>query len=214
MPAVTELALLAQTPKATPATTADFLQRVRTETETWTRRPGTVRYLRAVDDPNAIYIVGQWATVAEHMEGFIPSPGNQELLREGAELFELGDLFLHFDADVSSTLRGEGEEVEITRYVLREGPGRREVVDEAWGRVLAACGAEGAGRVGGGWRLDGLDEGGGSAGEFVVFRASGVDGDVGDRIGSAAQGFDVDLRDCVLRKQVIRAVEVYPAKNE
>ncbi|TLD03658.1 uncharacterized protein PgNI_11874 [Pyricularia grisea] len=211
MPTITELALLTLTPKPTSSTAANFLQRVRTVTETWTRRPGTVRYLQSIDDPHAIYLVGQWATVAEHMDGFIPSAGNQGLLREGAGLFELGGLFLHFDADVSHMTRGAGREVEIVRYIVREGISRRTVVDEAWGRLLAAHGSD---RVGGGWRLDGLDESGGSAGEFVVFRAGDADGGDGDRGGLTVAGFDADVRDCVLRREVVRTVEIYPPKED
>ncbi|KAL8286009.1 hypothetical protein RB597_002885 [Gaeumannomyces tritici] len=95
--AITELALLRLSGKETLATMRPFLQRIKDVTEAWTRRPGTVRYFQQADDARAIYLVGQWTSLSEHMDGFIPSAGNQALLQEGAGRFAI-EAFLHFEA--------------------------------------------------------------------------------------------------------------------
>jgi hypothetical protein len=37
-------------------------------------------YLQQIEDPSLLYLVGEWDSLEQHMQGFIPSQENQELL--------------------------------------------------------------------------------------------------------------------------------------
>ncbi|KAF2120750.1 hypothetical protein BDV96DRAFT_565460 [Lophiotrema nucula] len=77
---ITEVALL----RLLPPTTADDvslkakLANAQKVMETYTGR--TFFYLQQVEDPSLIYIVGEWASLKQHMRDFIPSADNQALL--------------------------------------------------------------------------------------------------------------------------------------
>lgn len=94
---VTEFALfhLKQTEQS-PATKSSF-QDVITEQSAWSKYP--VHFLRQKEDPAYVYLLGGWASVAEHFGDWITSEPNQRLLAELKDKLSIEWLF-HLDIDV------------------------------------------------------------------------------------------------------------------
>ena len=78
--AVTELALLRLTGDG--VLTEDIraeLRKAKEAMESYTGR--TFYYLQQIEDPACIYVLGEWESLRDHYEGFIPSHVNQERLK-------------------------------------------------------------------------------------------------------------------------------------
>ncbi|KLU85913.1 hypothetical protein MAPG_04932 [Magnaporthiopsis poae ATCC 64411] len=149
---ITELALLRLSGQETLTTMRPFLQRGKTVAEAWTRRPDTVRYFQQADDARNIYILGQWASLSEHMDGFIPSAGNQALMQGAADRFTI-ETFLHFQAEMPPR-DDHGAGVYIIRNFCKQGArgaGFGPTMEKAAG--LTGLWGHGAHPVAG-WRVD------------------------------------------------------------
>lgn len=149
---ITEIALLRLSAQETLTTMRPFLQHGKTVADAWTRRPDTVRYFQQADDARNIYILGQWASLSEHMDGFVPSAGNQALMQEAAGRFTI-EAFLHFEAEMPPRDdRGTG--VCIVRNFCKQGA-REAGFGPAMEKAAGLAGLWGHGSVpAAGWRVD------------------------------------------------------------
>lgn len=75
-----------------------------------------VRLLSRVDDPSYIYLIGGWDSVAHHLENWIPSATNQEVMNLIKDEIELQWL-LHVDID--SKENTERIPIDATTVVIR-----------------------------------------------------------------------------------------------
>jgi len=110
-----------------------------------------VRYFQQVDDARNVYILGQWASLSEHMDGFIPSAGNQALMQEGAGQFTI-EAFLHFDAEMPPR-DDHGTGVRIIRNFCKQGA-REAGFGPAMEKAAGLTGLWGHGSPVAGWRVD------------------------------------------------------------
>lgn len=157
---ITELALLTlplssttNSPTAIPAPTIAALKHAAQAQATFSKHPVTL--IHCIHDPSLIYLLGGWDSVAAHMDRWIPSSRNRELLRELKDEGVGVRWMVHVDVDpglVGGLMRGSGSVVGVWRAEF-EGLG-----DEGWrARVGNALGVAEAGKGGG----DGIDSGGG-----------------------------------------------------
>jgi quinol monooxygenase YgiN len=77
---LTELALLHLTPRTTidNAALRSKLSHAKTVMQNYTGR--TFYYMQQTEDPSCIYIIGEWDSLNQHVNHFIPSSDNQALL--------------------------------------------------------------------------------------------------------------------------------------
>ncbi|KAF2202713.1 hypothetical protein GQ43DRAFT_302885 [Delitschia confertaspora ATCC 74209] len=183
--AVTELALLHIVPPltASDASLRSKLKHAKTLMESFTGRQ--FYYLQQIEDPSYIYVLGEWDSVQQHMEGFIPSSDNQGVLESLKGQLEVKWL-LHMIAPHSSLpvprplpvdrdatakeLKYKGKYNvspklwSIERYFIK--PGEKQKFEETFEENkhhLQEYVTEGT--IGGGWRAD-AEEG---KEEFVLF---------------------------------------------
>jgi quinol monooxygenase YgiN len=127
----------------------------------------TFYYFQQIEDPSYIYIIGEWESLDQHMNRFIPSAGNQALLERLKDQLTV-EWLLH--ADVShASLPLPKTEAEMTN--AREGKlamsvGRHFVKDGQRENFQNTFDANRAklqdyvteGTIGGGWRVDKEDD--------------------------------------------------------
>ncbi|KAH3979547.1 hypothetical protein HBI24_000620 [Parastagonospora nodorum] len=127
----------------------------------------TFYYFQQIEDPSYIYIIGEWESLDQHMNHFIPSAGNQALLERLKDQLTV-EWLLH--ADVSHAgLPLPKTEAEMTN--AREGKlamsvGRHFVKDGQRENFQNTFDANRAklqdyvteGTIGGGWRVDKEDD--------------------------------------------------------
>lgn len=97
---ITEFALFRlkeQTPSA--ATKASFRDVIK-EQSAWSKYP--VHFLHQLEDSGLVYLLGGWASVAEHFGEWITSEPNQRLLAELKDAINIEWLF-HLDIEVGYT---------------------------------------------------------------------------------------------------------------
>ncbi|KAL8372461.1 hypothetical protein RB595_002000 [Gaeumannomyces hyphopodioides] len=192
--AITELALFRLSGQETLATMRPFLQRIKNVTETWTCRPDTVRYFQQADDARAIYLFGPWASLSEHMDGFVPSAGNQALLQENAGRLTI-EAFLHFEAEMP---RGElGTGACVVRNFCKQGAreaGYGQTMEKAASSTLGGHASPVAG-----WRVDVPEHE--TMEEFVIFGwpADGAD---------APRQYHAAVEGCVDRVEAKHVIEI------
>ncbi|KAI9371586.1 hypothetical protein BJX61DRAFT_511020 [Aspergillus egyptiacus] len=136
-----------------------------------------VHLLTQIEDPSYIYILGEWDSVEQHMQGWIPSATNQDImgtLKDDVEVVWLQ----HVDFE-SWTSKGIGSGdmpynaavVAIGRYFGSSGDKQR--FEQAFTEMKEYIKTlDGPGEVCGGWRVDQED---GDREEFVVLSGSGSD---------------------------------------
>ncbi|KAK0525372.1 hypothetical protein OC834_005047 [Tilletia horrida] len=101
-------------------------------------------YYRELEDPSLLYLMGNWPSLAAHMDAFIPGEANQELLRRLANHVEIVD-FQHLDnVRIQDTPLdwgkgedkdpGAGEVVAVSRLWVKKE--EREAFDELGRRNL------------------------------------------------------------------------------
>ncbi|ETI27812.1 hypothetical protein G647_00261 [Cladophialophora carrionii CBS 160.54] len=127
-----------------------------------------------VEDPRVIFILGSWPSVEFHMQDFISSQPNQELLALLKDQLTV-DWMFHLDIDqVTHPLPLSRDMVAIVRHFVKDGD------KEAFKSTFEATRYElesfvGKEKVVGGWRIDnGYDpsaEGENRKEEFVLFTA-------------------------------------------
>lgn len=116
-------------------------------------------YLQQVEDPTYIYIIGEWDSLDQHMNDFIPSVDNQELLESLKDLLGV-DWLLHIDAPHADLpLPGPGTNntkvpvYGLVRHFVKDG--QKEQFRGTYNnekRHLQGFVTEG--KIGGGWRVD------------------------------------------------------------
>ncbi|EDU39921.1 hypothetical protein L13192_02008 [Pyrenophora tritici-repentis] len=172
---ITEIALLRLYP-TTSLVTPDLrskLAHAATVMRQHTSRP--VYYLQQIEDPSYIYIITEWESLASHMEDFIPSPANQNLLQslQGLLTVEwlwhietpLSDLPLpvtQAEAEVEAAVNGQRVWSLIRHVIKADEKHRFQGHFDTKKGYLQDFVTEG--NIGGGWRVDG--EGGKD--EFVL----------------------------------------------
>jgi heme-degrading monooxygenase HmoA len=123
----------------------------------------TFYYFQQTEDPSYIYIFGEWDTLDQHMNQFIPGAENQALLELLKDRLTV-DWLLHAnvshaelplpktDAELAKARRGELV-VSVGRHFVKDG--KRELFEETFERnrhYLQDYITEGT--LGGGWRID------------------------------------------------------------
>lgn len=116
-------------------------------------------YLQQIEDPSYIYIIGEWKSLDQHMNDFIPGADNQALLEDLKSLLSVGWL-LHIDAPHAdlplpepSENRAKASVYGLVRHFVKKG--QRTQFQETYEnekRHLQAFVTEGT--IGGGWRID------------------------------------------------------------
>ena len=156
---VTEIALLHLSPEFTIDDTnlRSKLVHAKNVMQSYTDR--TFYYLQQVEDPTYIYIIGEWDSLDQHMNEFIPSADNQALLKSLRGLLSV-DWLLHIDAlhaDLplpgAGTTKQKAPVYAIGRHFIKND--QREQFQQAFdvGKLqLRDFVTEG--KIGGGWRID------------------------------------------------------------
>lgn len=98
---ITEFALLRLKEQEPSAQTKSSLRDVVKQQSAWSKYP--VHFLRQIEDSGLVYLLGGWASVAEHFGDWITSEPNQRLLAELKDAIDIEWLF-HLEIDASITL--------------------------------------------------------------------------------------------------------------
>jgi heme-degrading monooxygenase HmoA len=108
--------------------------------------------LQEIEDPNHIYIVGQWASVEHHMNTWIPSEANQGLLKDLGSLVEVDFLF-HIDVSVGSIPPSKEAPIfSIGKHVMDSG--KRPGFEDTFNSRRSSLEAHAQGSISGGWRIE------------------------------------------------------------
>jgi hypothetical protein len=94
---ITEFALLRLKEEDPSAITKSNLRDVIKEQSAWSKHP--VNFVRQIEDQGSVYLLGGWASVAEHFGDWITSEPNQRLLAQLKDAIDIEWLF-HLDIDV------------------------------------------------------------------------------------------------------------------
>jgi len=160
---ITELALLHLTPgmTLTSPTLRTNLSHAKTVLQNYTNR--TFYYMQQISDPSCIYVVGEWDSLDQHMNDFIPSADNQALLESLKDYITVDSNLEHLDVPNAELPlpRGEeelerarrGEQVwSITHYTIKGGKREAfEVQIREMKEKLDRTYFSGEGGIGGGW---------------------------------------------------------------
>ncbi|KAH6614957.1 hypothetical protein C7974DRAFT_402976 [Boeremia exigua] len=118
----------------------------------------TFYYLQQVEDPTYVYIVGEWQSLDQHMNLFIPSEDNQALLKSLEGLLSV-EWLLHIDvphADLplaAGAIQQNAPIYAIVRHYVKEDERVQfQRTFDAEKHYLQDFVAEG--NIGGGWRID------------------------------------------------------------
>ncbi|OAG12959.1 uncharacterized protein CC84DRAFT_1160200 [Paraphaeosphaeria sporulosa] len=105
-----------------------------------------------VEDPDHIYIVGQWASVEQHMKSWIPSEANQGLLKDLGPLVDVDYLF-HIVVSFGSIPPSEKSPVfSIGRHVMESE--KRPDFESTFESRRHGLEMHAPGSISGGWRIE------------------------------------------------------------
>jgi heme-degrading monooxygenase HmoA/quinol monooxygenase YgiN len=160
--AITEIALLHLSPNVT-IQSPDLrlaLSNAKTVMQSYTSR--TFYYFQQVEDPTYIYIFGEWDSLDQHMNQFIPGAENQALLQTLKDLLTV-EWLLHIDAShaelpLPASLPADQKQVtlSVVRHFIKEGEKNEfQQTFETNKHYLQNYTTQG--KLGGGWRVDGTD---------------------------------------------------------
>jgi quinol monooxygenase YgiN len=171
---ITEIALLHLAPNVA-AENVDLrvnLSHAKTVMQNFTNH--TFYYLQQMEDPSYIYIIGEWESLEQHMNQFIPSADNQAVLESLKDVLTV-EWLVHVDVsqanlplpkDEAQLKAAQSGELiwSIARHFVKDGekPAFQETLD-AKRHYLQDHVMEGT--IGGGWRIDKEDQ----KEEFVLF---------------------------------------------
>ncbi|KAI4677974.1 uncharacterized protein J4E84_008921 [Alternaria hordeiaustralica] len=158
---ITELALLHLTPGTTPEspTLRTNLSHAKTVLQNYTNR--AFYYMQQISDPSCIYVVGEWDSLDQHLNDFIPSAENQALLESLKDYITVDSNLEHLDVpNAELPLPRGGREMErarrgevvwsITHYTIKSG--NREAFEVEFREMKEKLDRfAGEGGVGGGW---------------------------------------------------------------
>ncbi|KAF3000186.1 hypothetical protein E8E13_006416 [Curvularia kusanoi] len=156
---ITEIALLHLSSGATidDASLRSKLTHAKTVMQNYTGR--SFSYLQQVEDPTYIYIIGEWDSLDQHMNEFIPGADNQALLESLKDLLSV-DWLLHIDAAHAQLplpgadgAKQEAPVYAIGRHWVKDGQKEQfQQTFETEKHHLQGFLTEGD--LGGGWRID------------------------------------------------------------
>ncbi|KAG9205894.1 hypothetical protein G6514_006170 [Epicoccum nigrum] len=156
---ITELALLHLSPGVAidDSNLRSGLAHAKNVMQTYTGR--TFYYLQQVEDPAYIYIIGEWDSLDQHINKFIPSADNQAVLADLQDVLTV-EWLLHIDVPHAQlSLPGaDGAKPKapvyaIGRHFMKDGQREQyEQTYEAEKHHLQDFVSEGS--IGGGWRID------------------------------------------------------------
>ncbi|KAF2463391.1 uncharacterized protein BDR25DRAFT_307829 [Lindgomyces ingoldianus] len=159
--AITEIALLRLLPptNANDASLCTKLSHAKDVMEKYTGR--RFYYLQQVEDPSLLYIIGEWDSLDQHMNNFIPSGDNQAVLESLKNELTV-DWLLHIDAPhsalplpkgTSGTTGGGPQLWSIGRHFIKTvEKGKFKETFESHKHFLQDYVTEGT--IGSGWRVD------------------------------------------------------------
>ncbi|KAL4940076.1 hypothetical protein BDV06DRAFT_230592 [Aspergillus oleicola] len=137
-----------------------------------------VSLLAQIEDPSYIYIIGQWESVTQHMDEWIPSPKNKDIMSGLSQDLELVWI-QHLDLDTSEQTEGEIVEripyldsvIAIARYFISPGPNNKTGFEKTFNETKHRLRAFKRPRDAvGAFRVDtDFDEEGSRKEEFVLF---------------------------------------------
>lgn len=166
---VTEIALLrlAQNVAIDDDNLCSKLAHAKTVMQDYTGR--TFYYLQQVEDPTYIYIIGEWKSLDQHMNEFIPSSDNQAVLEKLKDLLTV-EWLLHIDTPHeylplprADAAKSKAPVYAIGRHFIKDGQQAQfQWMFEEQKHHLQDFVTEGS--IGGGWRVDGE----GSKDEWVL----------------------------------------------
>ncbi|KAF9696128.1 hypothetical protein EKO04_005945 [Ascochyta lentis] len=156
---VTEIALLHLSPDVTvgDANLRSKLAHAKAVMQNYTGR--TFYYLQQIEDPTYIYIIGEWGSLSQHMNDFIPGSDNQAVLESLKGLMSV-EWLLHIDVPhaglplpSAGTNKQKVPVYGIVRHFIKDGQkGGFQQTFDAEKRYLQEFVTEG--EIGGGWRID------------------------------------------------------------
>lgn len=105
-----------------------------------------------VENPNHIYIVGEWASLEQHMNEWIPSEENQNLLKELGPFIDV-DVFFHLDSRIGDIPPSTPAPIlSCGRHVMERS--QRSSFEETFNKRNDCLEAHTLGAVGAGWRIE------------------------------------------------------------
>lgn len=156
---ITELALLHLSPDVAinNASLRSKLAHAKSVMQNYTNK--TFYYLQQVEDPTYIYIIGEWESLYQHMNGFIPSGENQALLESLKDQLSV-DWLLHIDVSHAmlplpgaSATTQKNPVYAIVRHFVKDG--ERALFQQSFETEKHHLqGFITEGTIGGGWRID------------------------------------------------------------
>lgn len=154
---VTELALLRLLPPTTVSTPSLMatLAKGKTAMQNFTGR--RFYYLQQVEDPALIYVFGEWESLDQHMNGFVASSENKELLDVLKDQMVI-EWVVHLDVEhkdlPSAEEVSDGAKVySIGRHFVKAGQ-KSDFSETFQGNKHNLQGYVTQGKIGGGWRVD------------------------------------------------------------
>lgn len=134
-----------------------ILRRAKLAMENHSKRPNAFRYLRSMSHPERIYVLGEWDSVEDHVQNFVPGEENQSVLIELEGKMRL-EWIGHFDVELEEVVQGPlregelGESMAIERRYL--GSNERDAFEKRWREWEVEKMTQGGEKVIGGWRVD------------------------------------------------------------
>lgn len=120
-------------------------------------------YLQQMEDPMNIYIVGEWDSLEQHMNEFIPSAKNQMLLESLKGLLSV-EWLLHIDASHADLPLSEADPSKqasmvyaIVRHFIKSGE-KQKFLQTFDTEMYHLQDFVTEGKIGRGWRIDKVDD--------------------------------------------------------
>ena len=76
-------------------------------------------FLHSIDNPDKVYVLGEWPSVEAHIKDFVPGEENQNIVNEVKDRVEIVRLG-HFDVRLEDVPTGANE-IRIARWVISPG---------------------------------------------------------------------------------------------
>jgi hypothetical protein len=104
-------------------------------------------FLHSINNPEKVYVLGEWPSVEVHVEDFVPGEENQNIVNEVKDRVEIVRLG-HFDVRLEQ-IPTKANEIRIARWVMSPGE-----VKAKYETIFKSNEEEG---YVGGWRVDPID---------------------------------------------------------
>jgi len=104
-------------------------------------------FLHSIDNPDKVYVLGEWPSVEVHVEDFVPGEENKNIVNEVKDKVEIVRLG-HFDVRLEQ-IPTKANEIRIARWVMSPGE-----VKAKYETIFKSNKEEG---YVGGWRVDPID---------------------------------------------------------